>query len=296
MSQQAAGRLVPVAADRVLETWEGGEPDGVPVVFHHGTPSGRLQAVLGEEAARRQGVRLVSFSRPGYGRSTDTAPSLASVGADTLHVADALSLESFAVLGVSGGGPYALATALADPGRVRAVGLAAAVGPWRLIDQADANDPDRKILALADRGDVAGALEGFRRQGAVAFDRMLRLPDDAMIEEFFAGAPAGDLGWLDAATKRLWAADMRDALQTYDGYARDNVAWGAAWDIDVTAVAVPTWIWQGDRDRMVPPPHGRWLAERIPGATLVVRPGKGHGGSVFEHWDDMLATLRDAVA
>jgi len=116
-------RLVHVPEGRVLDVWEGGRPDGVPIVFHHGTPSGRLQAVLGAKAAHRHGVRLVSFNRPGYGRSTDSPPSLASVGLDTLHVMEALGITDFAVLGVPGGGPYALATGLADPERVRAVGV-----------------------------------------------------------------------------------------------------------------------------------------------------------------------------
>jgi pimeloyl-ACP methyl ester carboxylesterase len=280
---------------RALEVWEGGNPDGVPVVFHHGTPSGRLQAVLGANAARRQDVRLISFNRPGYGRSTVTPPSLASVGLDTLRLTDALGIEEFAVLGASGGGPYALATGLADSGRVRAVGSVAGIGPWRLIEPPVNDDPDLPLLALTDTGDVSGALKGFRAMGGVAYDRMLTLTDEAMIEEFFRGAPAEDTRWLTAETKRLWAADLRDALQNYDGYARDNVAWGGHWDIDPTRLTVPTWLWYGELDRMVPPAHGHWLAERIPDSTLVIRSSKGHGGTIFEYWDDMLATLRDQV-
>jgi pimeloyl-ACP methyl ester carboxylesterase len=290
-----ASRLLSLPDDRVVDVWEGGILNGVPVVFHHGTPSGRLQAVLGAEAARRQGVHLVSFNRPGYGRSTDTPPSLASVGLDTLRVAEALGIDEFAVLGASGGGPYALATGLADPGRVRAVGIAAGIGPWRLIEPPDSEDPDRPLLALADAGDVYGALKGFRAQGDIAYGRMLGLVDEEMVEEFFRDAPEADTGWLDAETKRHWAADLRDALQSYDGYARDNVAWGGDWDIDPGRLGVPSWCWYGELDRMVPPSHGHWLAERVPGSRLVIRPGKGHGGIIFEYWEDMLAALRDQV-
>ena len=124
--------------------------------------------MLGAKAAHRQGVRLVSFNRPGYGRSTDSPPSLASVGLDSLHVTEALGITAFAVLGVSGGGPYALATGLADPERVRAVGVAAGIGPWRLIEPSDEQNPDLPLLALADAGDVSGALTGFRAQGGIA--------------------------------------------------------------------------------------------------------------------------------
>lgn len=288
-------RLIDLPDGRAIVVWEGGQPDGVPVVFHHGTPSGRLQALLGADAARRQGVRLISFNRPGYGRSTDTPPSLASVGLDTVRVIDELGADEFAVLGASGGGPYALATGLADPARVRAVGVAAGVGPWRLIDPPESDDPDRPLLALADAGDVVEALNGFRAQGSVAFGRMLELVDEAMVKEFFRDAPEGDVDWLDTAAKSRWAADLRDALLNYDGYARDNVAWGGDWDIDPACLRVPSWLWYGDLDRMVAPTHGHWLAERIPDSTLVIRPGKGHAGTIFEFWDDMLATLRDQV-
>lgn len=293
MSHESAGRRIALPDGRVLDVWEGGAADGVPVVFHHGTPAGRLQAKLGDAAARRQGVRLISFNRAGYGRSTDTPPSLASVGSDTLQVADETGAERFAVLGVSGGGPYAIATGIADPERVRAVGVLAGVGPWRLVEPLEADDPDGPMLALADAGDVAAALEGFRTQGRVALDRMLELTDEAMLEEYFNGAPAADIGWLEAPAREVWAADLRDALRSYDGYARDNVAWGGDWDIDPTALRVPSWLWYGELDRMVPPSHGHWLAATIPDATLVIRPGKGHGGTSFEFWDDVLATLRD---
>lgn len=293
MVDEVGSRLVELAGDRVVEVWEGGDADGVPVVFHHGTPSGRLQARLGEDAARRLGVRLVSFNRPGYGRSTDTPPSLASVGVDTLVVADALGIEDFAVLGASGGGPYALATGLADQGRVRAVGLAGGIGPWRLIEPPpDSADADLLILELADAGDVEGALEAFRADAGGRYVKLLALPDAAMTDEFFNGGPEQGAGWLTEENRRLFGVDLRDTLRSYDGCARDNVAWGGDWDIDPAELEVPTWLWFGDLDRMVPPSHGRWFADRIPNSTLVVRAGQAHGSTLFGYWDDMLTTLR----
>jgi pimeloyl-ACP methyl ester carboxylesterase len=292
MVDEVGDRLVELSGDRVVEVWEGGDAGGVPVVFHHGTPSGRLQARLGDEAARRMGVRLISFSRPGYGGSTDTPPGLASVGVDTLAVMDALGIEYFSVLGASGGGPYAIATGLADQRRVRAVGLAGGVGPWRLVEPPDPTDPDLPILELADAGDVEGALEAFRADAGERYVKLLTLPDPAMTEEFFDGIPEEDAGWLTAENKRLFGLDLRDCLRSYNGYARDNVAWGGDWDIDPADLEVPTWLWYGELDRMVPPSHGRWFADRIPNSTLVPRPGMGHGSTLFECWDDMLTTIR----
>jgi pimeloyl-ACP methyl ester carboxylesterase len=291
MAEEVRTRRVVLPDRRIVETWEGGSPAGTPVVFHHGTPSSRLQAALGDASARHHDVRLISFSRPGYGQSTSTPPSLASVGRDTILVAEALGLGEFAVLGASGGGPYAIATGLADPARVRAVGVVAGVGPWRLIEPPNDEDPDLPLLALADTGDLTGALDGFRRLAAQEYGAILGLDDDAMIDELVRPAPRGDLGWLDHHARVCWSADLREALTTYDGYARDNVSWGGAWDIDPSRLTVPTWLWYGGLDRMVPESHGRWLAERINQSTLMVRPGEGHGSTVFGHWSDMLTTL-----
>jgi pimeloyl-ACP methyl ester carboxylesterase len=109
-------------------------------------------------------------------------------------------------------------------------------------------------------------------------------------------APAGDLQWLDSERRLLWAADLRECLRTADGYARDNVAWGGAWDIDVSAVRCPVRLYYGGQDRLVPAGHGRWLAERIAGAVLKVQPGAGHGVTSFGDWDAILGPLREALS
>ncbi|TDO29659.1 NAD-dependent DNA ligase-like protein [Kribbella sp. VKM Ac-2527] len=157
---------------------------------------------------------------------------------------------------------------------MRAVGLSGGVGPWRLVEPPGPTDPDLPILELAEAGDIKGALKGFRADAGVTYVKLLALPDPAMTEEFFDGilrkTPAGS----PRRTSGSSAWTLRDTLRSYDGYARDNVAWGGDWDIDPDHLEVPTWLWFGDLDRMVPPSHGRWFAD-IPNSTLVPRTGKG---------------------
>ena len=74
------------------------------------------------------------------------------------------------------------------------------------------------------------------------------------------------------------------------GGAWDNVAWIGSWDIDLRNVACPVHLWYGERDHMAPPAHGQWLADQLPQAELLVRPGEGHLG-VVRHWQEMLQTL-----
>ena len=284
-------RLLTLPDGRLVSCWEGGDPGGSPVLFHSGTPSGRLQAMLGDEAARRTGVRLLSFNRPGYGRSSTLPPGLAQVGRDALDILDHYDVDAFAVLGISGGGPYALATGLADQSRVTRVGVAAGVGPWVVLDAPEPDDRERPLLERYAAGD-AEAATGLADLAAEEFAWLAPdLSDAALVDGVFGDAPAEAVVWLDGPARLRWAADMRDALDHLDGYVRDNLSWGVTWDLELGRLRLPCHLGYGDGDRMVAPSHGEWLRDQLPDAELVVRPGEGHGTTAFGHLDEIFTTL-----
>src|SRR5918992_1617141 len=111
---------------RTVDVYVEGREVGVPLLFHNGTPSsGQLYAPF-VEAALQGGLRMVSFSRAGYGSSTrNPGRSVADVVPDVEVVLRQLGAQRFYTLGWSGGGPHALACAALVPERVIA---AATVG------------------------------------------------------------------------------------------------------------------------------------------------------------------------
>src|SRR5438067_2026414 len=62
--------LVDRPDNRSLEYLVAGPPDGTPLVFHHGTPGAAVTLPALVDAASVRGLRLVTYARPGYGRST----------------------------------------------------------------------------------------------------------------------------------------------------------------------------------------------------------------------------------
>jgi pimeloyl-ACP methyl ester carboxylesterase len=79
---------------RTLEIHDGGDPDGLPVIVHHGTPMSGLPYAPHVALAREQGIRLLGYDRPGYGGSTrDAGRSVADCVADVTAVAEALDLD-----------------------------------------------------------------------------------------------------------------------------------------------------------------------------------------------------------
>jgi pimeloyl-ACP methyl ester carboxylesterase len=108
---------------RDLEVLLAGPEDGFPLVYHHGTPQGAVPQPDLEAAAAERNLRVVSYSRPGYGGSTPRSDGAtrATVAQDaTVDVAailDHLGLAEFVSLGWSGGGPRSLACAAVLPDR-----------------------------------------------------------------------------------------------------------------------------------------------------------------------------------
>jgi pimeloyl-ACP methyl ester carboxylesterase len=276
----------------VLEYVEYGDPDGTPVLFFPGTPSTARCGVLIEEASRRSRVRLLAVNRPGYAASTLTPPGLASVGRDAVELADALAVRELAVLGISGGGPFALATAAMAGSRVTRVLVAAGAAPMTEVSPDLLTPLDRDAIELMIGGDVRGAVAAMAVSAAADWDALRALPDAGVAEVFAAQTP-NEHYFDDRRSEHLaFVADLRNALTTYDGYVRDVLSWGPPWDVDLGQVTSPVELAYGDHDQMVPAVNGEWLAARLPDARFTVHSGAGHGDMSFGHAEALFATLR----
>ncbi len=107
-----------------------GPPDGLPVLALHGTPGSNLKFRPASTVAATLGLRLIALDRWHYGLTdAPSTPSLAGFATDVGEIADQLELARFAVIGISGGGPYAAAVAAQLGRRVTACALVAPVGP-----------------------------------------------------------------------------------------------------------------------------------------------------------------------
>jgi pimeloyl-ACP methyl ester carboxylesterase len=273
-----------------LRVRDAGDPDGVPVMHFHGTPGCRLELAWGEDIAAAEGVRLVTFDRPGYGGSSPAPFGLTSLARIALAVADRFGLDRFATSGVSGGGPFALAAAAFAPARVRAVGVMSGAGPFQCVPGAleDLSDIDREAVSLLP-ADPAGAAEKF----ASGFSTREEFPDQrALLARFGPALSDRDKEIVaEPVAGAALLADIREALrQGRLGGGWDNVAWVGPWDFDVAAVTCPVLLRYGADDRMAPPAHAHWLQEHLATATLVMRPGEGHFG-VFDHLGEDLRAL-----
>ena len=289
----AAPERLTLADGRVLDVRVSGPADGMPLVFHHGTPGSRAAFRGIEWAAHARGLRVVTTSRPGYGGSTRLAGrAVVDVVSDTGAVLAGIDAERCLVAGWSGGGPHALACS-ARLDAAAAVLVIAGVAPYRA----------EGLEWLGGMGE-----ENLTEFGAAtAGEQALRSYLDGMGEQLKEATVAHIISSLDTLLPDVdvavltdefgedMAAAFREALRIgIDGWLDDDLAFVEEWGFDLSEIDVPTSVWQGSEDLMVPFAHGRWLATHVPGVSAHLEQGQGHLSIALGSLDRMLDELIDA--
>jgi pimeloyl-ACP methyl ester carboxylesterase len=295
MTDESPERQLTTLADgRALEYAVAGAPDGPAVVFHHGSPGSSFAPPGLVDAATARGLRIVAPSRSGYGGSgRDEGRSVAAVAGDVAELLDVLGVARFATAGWSGGGPHALACAALLPGRCAAALSIAGVAPY-LPGEFDWTE-----------GMGEENVEEFRLglEAGTAYDEMLAgfrqhllslQPDQVRSARDLFGELVSDAD--EAASTPQSVAQLRASIAHglapgVGGWRDDDQAFLRDWGFDVGAITVPTGIWFGDRDLMVPARHGEWLGANVRGASVLRRRDDGHISIVEGHHDAILEAL-----
>lgn len=277
-----------LADGRRLSYAEFGATGGRPVLYCHGLPAARLEARLAHKAACRLGIRIIAPDRPGFGRS-DFQPqrTLADWPRDVAQLADALGLERFAVLGVSGGGPYAIACACRLARRLTTVGLVAPLGPVALPALGGAmKGPARFSFHLASHWPrLANLLYGVllgrllqRRPLLALLLLQVAEPDRPVVQ--------------NTETKEILRRSIQEAFrQGGRGAVAELRLFASDWGLELGQITTAVHLWHGEQDRTVPVSMGRHLAATIPHCQAQFLPEEGHFSLSVNHMEEILRTL-----
>lgn len=265
-----------------------GDRAATPVLLCHGLADCRLAAQWFEQAARELGLCIIAPDRPGIGGSDrHHLDRLADWTGDAALVLDGLRVDSAALLGVSGGGPFAAAVAARIPSRVRSLMLVAPLGlpSWPADGMAAG---EQFALTLATRSPEFG---GWSLDRLAALAR--RWPQ-LFLQLAATAQPEADI-------RALQQPSVRESFLTCYLEAFRHGSWGVAqdlrvltrpWGFDLGSIQVPTQVHHGDADTTVPLQHARLYAEAIPGARLQVHRGHGHF-SILDKPQAILAALAE---
>jgi pimeloyl-ACP methyl ester carboxylesterase len=270
---------VPTPDGRTLEVLDTGSRDGFPLVLHHGTPQGAVPFGILERPAAERNLRVISYSRPGYGSSSPradatTTATVADDATDTATILDHLGISEFVTLGWSGGGPRALACAAVLPGRCRAATCGVGIAPPAEFD-GDVRDGMAPENVEEYTAAFAGPAELERHLGTQT--EYFSVTADQIADALGELAPPVDRAALTGELAEYLASSMRAAgRQGIVGWLGDDLTHIRPWGFDVGAITVPVSVWQGTEDKMVPFEHAKWLAAHVAGARAHLVQGEGH--------------------
>jgi pimeloyl-ACP methyl ester carboxylesterase len=271
-----------------IEVAECGDRFGRPVVFFHGWPSAASQSLVFDRAAHAAGVRLIAPNRPGIGRSApDPLHSVIGWQARVATVVDALAIGRFSVLGVSGGGPYALAAAGVLGRRVEACAAVSCAPPvdrsgrsigWWLRAELRLRDRSPRTVAA-----MLAAARLFVRRRALVW---------AVFTRWAARGPREGAALRKGPAAEASFMAFREAIASpTSAVIADGDSLASPWGFSPADIAVPVCFWHGLRDRTTPWAFVQPVARSIPGARVVLGEDDGHHSMSMLRTEEILGWL-----
>jgi pimeloyl-ACP methyl ester carboxylesterase len=269
---------------------EYGDPRGAPIFFCHGWPSSRTMAELAHDAACDLGVRIISPDRPGI-RDSQFQPNRRLIDWPPFlnEIADRLGIERFRMLAISGGAPYAYASAWMTPERIEKIAVVSGAPPLDKITDPDGLLPiHRRMLAL--RASRPGLLKPlfYLARPFVAMRMPIRLRP--LLLKFLQPCDANVL-----SESRAFDVCFESARQAWrssaNGVMTDAEIYAAPWGFPLEEVRVPIALWHGTKDRTFAPRLAENVAVRLPNCEFHLIEGAGHYSLPIRYIHEILADL-----
>ena len=274
---------------RSLGYAEYGPTNGTPVFYFTGGNSSRLEGKWFEEAARKKHVRLIVPDRPGFGLSTHHPDRRLPHWADDVsQLADSLSIKSFSVFGLSGGGPHVLAVAHNIPERINKIAVVSGTGSPEMPDKFRGMWPPVRLIFFT--AQYLPSVNRFLLKQMSAFYSN----EEQMLIQMKQALPDPDVEIIDRRPDiiKIFAEATREAHRHgIDGDAHEWQLYIKAWGFDLREITKEIKLWYGIFDQQVPIGMGRYLSHELPNASLIEVEDGGHFSTINNHIDEIFAYL-----
>jgi pimeloyl-ACP methyl ester carboxylesterase len=273
-------------------------PNQSVIFYFHGFPGTHSEGLPVHETASKRGVVVVGVTRPGFGDSTaQPGRALSSFPPDVLHLADHLGVQKFAILGISGGGPYALACLRHLPAeRLRSVTVVS--GMWPTALGTAGMMPQMRVMYT-----LASWVPGFvnwmvgMELNAAAQDTEHPEKFEELMAKGFQRWPAEDQEVIfreDGKLFKVLSRSSREAIKHgTGGFGTEAQIFGRPWDFQLEDLPIDgrLEVWHGAKDRNVPITMADQAVELMPGVEYHRFEEEAHLTLSMKHLDEILDSL-----
>jgi pimeloyl-ACP methyl ester carboxylesterase len=263
---------------RVVSYSEYGAKQGLPVIYLHGHPGSRFEAMPLHSDALKKNIRIIAPDRPGMGASTLVENrTMTDYADDITNMADNLHIDTFAVIGFSGGGPYALACAQRMPDQVLSCTIVSGVGRTRLFIALLSiwlprliMPSMKKMFTTMEKSAETVARLGSKWQGAEKSILKNDAVRKALAQSLFTAFEQGTKGAVIDGTlvgSRDWGFRPQEISRT------------------------PIFWWHGGEDKQVKPSEATSMIKTIPKCVDYFYKNDGHISTLVNHASDILDNI-----
>ena len=287
MATDRTNKQIKLKDGRMLGYAEYGAHEGKSVLYFHGHPGSRLDWMLFDphNCAMELNARIIAVDRPGTGISDSKRNrEILDWPDDVIELADVLLLDRFAVLGISGGGPYAAACAFKLSGRLTATAIVCGMGP------SEAPGAKEGMSWI-----YAGKAPEERRQMLTGMASLIRENPDQLVSQMKqAPFPEKDKELMDQPELSKMIIDLTfgEALRSgIDGVDQDATLYAHSWGFQLKDITAEVHLWHGEPDINVPVSVGRYVSDAIQNCHATFFPDEGHFSIARNHIREILKVL-----
>lgn len=260
-----------------------GKPRGEPIIVLHGFPGSAIHGIFFRHFANECGAEIFSLDRPGYG---DTPLTNNHELSDWIKMVDHFltqyGIDSFSVIGISGGTPFALALAHGFSKRVKRLGIICGIAPWAENTQG--------FSVLQNISFFIYKYLPLIVSNQILKKRFLQSDYEKSLQQLAKTLNQLDQEILDHPEVRKNIIDGMIAARKQGilGIQNDLMIYTSHWKINWSLINMPTFVWFGMDDLMLNYKMSNTFKEKIPHLKLKLFPGEGHFSLPVLHAETIL--------
>ncbi|MBI9051313.1 MAG: alpha/beta hydrolase [Anaerolineaceae bacterium] len=289
MQTEKMNQTIQLSDGRTLGYAAFGDEHGEPVFYFTGGNSSRFEGEWFEQAATKKKIRLIVPDRPGFGISTfQPNRQLLDWPNDVLALANALSIDSFSIFGLSGGGPHVLATLYQMPQRIKKAAVISGTASPDMADKFKGMWPPVKLI-FATAKSMPFINRFLLKQMASFYSN-----EEQMLKRMKQALPLPDVELIDQNPDiiRIFAKASKESHR--NGIEGDAWEWHLYvndWGFKVSDIQREIRLWYGRYDQQVPIGMGRYFAQVLPNASLIEVENGGHFSTINNYIEDIFDYL-----
>jgi pimeloyl-ACP methyl ester carboxylesterase len=286
-------QTITLSDGRILGFAEYGKPNGYPVLYFHGFPGSRMEGKFFEEGLQQTNLRFICTDRPGIGLSSiQSNRTLHDWAKDIQELVRHLNISKYALFGLSGGVPYALACAYyGNPANVVFSLLISGIAPIK---------NQVKYFSRVFRIGLWLA-KNFPNFLAWIIKKLLakqfQTPEKSMkniIKHINDLRPEDKALFSDERLIPIFAGDYFHAfIQGSKGSTQDLHIYSKPWGFDLKKIStdIPIYIAHGMRDQTIPIEMSQYLEAQFPHSVVQYYQDEAHFSGVFHHLHEFVTLI-----